>query len=270
MKTNINSENLFDDIIFENRNKNYGAYQLRRTYNDHMAKAMYLTIIIILTFIVSSNILAKTKLKIIEPIVINVKPDSLIIINLPSIPKTKPNFNTQNHKFKTTKVVAPRIVNDNEDIKEINVPTVDEIRLVSIGTETSDGDTLANVNGNEQGDMIKTGTLNGSSESTYVDFAEVMPSFPGGAEKLYKYLQKNINYPSIARENRIEGTVIVGFIVSQFGEILNVEAMRTIGGGCDEEAVRVISRMPKWNPGQHRNKTVAVKYSLPLKFKLID
>ena len=224
MKTNINSENLFDDIIFENRNKNYGAYQLRRTYNDHMAKAMCLTIIMIITFIVSSNILAKTKLKIIDPMVINVKPDSLIIINFPTIPKTKPYFNTQNHKFKTTKVVTPRIVNDKEDIKEINIPTVDEIRLVSIGTETSDGDTLTNINGIEQGDNIKTGTLTGSSESTFVDFAE----------------------------------------------ILNVEAMRKIGGGCDEEAVRVISQMPKWNPGQHRNKTVAVKYSLPLKFKLIN
>lgn len=269
MKTNINSENLFDDIIFENRNKNYGAYQLRRTYNDHMAKAMCLTIILIITFIVSSNILAKAKLKINKPEVVII-PDSLIIIDIPPIPEIKnPNIN-QNKKFKTLEVITPRIVKDNLDIKEIKVPTVDEIRLVSIGTETSDGDTLTNINGIEQGDNIKTGTLTGSSESTFVDFAEVMPSFPGGAEKLYKYLQKNINYPNIARENRIEGTVIVGFIVSQMGEILNVEAMRKIGGGCDEEAVRVISQMPKWNPGQHRNKTVAVKYSLPLKFKLID
>ncbi|MGB5033973.1 MAG: energy transducer TonB, partial [Saprospiraceae bacterium] len=230
MKTNINSENLFDDIIFENRNKNYGAYQLRKTYNDHMAKAMCLTIIMIITFIVSSNILAKTKLKLNKPEVVII-PDSLIIIDIPLIPEFKnPNIN-QNKKFKTLEVISPRIVKDNLDIKEIKVPTVDEIRLVSIGTETSDGDTLANVTGNDQGDIFKTGTLNGSSESTFVDFAEVMPSFPGGAEKLYKYLQKNINYPNIARENRIEGTVIVGFIVSQFGEILNVEAMRKIGGG---------------------------------------
>lgn len=270
MKTNINSENLFDDIIFENRNKNYGAYQLRRTYNDHMAKAMCLTIILIITFIVSSNILAKAKLKLIKPDVVILKVDSLITINLPTISEIKINYNNQNKKFKTIEYVIPKIVKDNLDIKEIKVPTVDEIRLVSIGTATSDGDTMTNVTGNGNEVAQNTGTIIVTTESNYVDFAEVMPSFPGGAEKLYKYLQKNINYPNIARENRIEGTVIVGFIVSQFGEILNVEAMRKIGGGCDEEAVRVISQMPKWNPGQHRNKTVAVKYSLPLKFKLID
>jgi len=97
---------------------------------------------------------------------------------------------------------------------------------------------------------------------------ESMPSFPGGEAKLYEYLGKNIEYPQIANESGIQGRVFVTFVVEKDGSITDVRVLRGIGGGCDEEAVRVVKSMPKWTPGKQRGKAVRVQYNLPIKFTL--
>lgn len=113
-------------------------------------------------------------------------------------------------------------------------------------------------------------TLNDSISTSYkvYDFAEVMPTFPGGTESLYSYFSKNIQYPKKARKNGIEGTVYVSYVVEGDGSISNVNILRGIGGGCDEEAYRVVKEMPKWNPGMQDGKPVAVEYKVPIKFTL--
>ena len=97
---------------------------------------------------------------------------------------------------------------------------------------------------------------------------EEMPSFPGGEEKLVKYLGDNIKYPSIARENGITGTVFVTFVIGNDGQVKDVKVLRGIGGGCDEEAKRVVMAMPKWKAGKQRGKPVSVQYNLPIRFTL--
>lgn len=97
---------------------------------------------------------------------------------------------------------------------------------------------------------------------------EEMPEFPGGAIKMMNYLKNNIAYPPMALDNNVEGTVIVTFVVNKQGEIVNAIIARGIGAGCDEEALRVIKKMPSWKPGKQRGKSVSVKYSVPVKFKL--
>lgn len=100
---------------------------------------------------------------------------------------------------------------------------------------------------------------------------ENMPEYPGGQTELFKFLANNTHYPAMARENGIEGTVYVGFVVLEDGSISNVQVKRGLpggGAGCDEEAVRVVKQMPKWKPGKQRGKTVRVAYTLPFKFKL--
>lgn len=97
---------------------------------------------------------------------------------------------------------------------------------------------------------------------------EKMPSFPGGEGALVKYLSNNIKYPPIARENGITGTVYLTFVVDPSGAVKDVKVLRGIGGGCDEEAMRVVKAMPKWSPGQQRGKNVSVQYNLPVKFTL--
>lgn len=97
---------------------------------------------------------------------------------------------------------------------------------------------------------------------------ESMPEFPGGMGALMKYLAENIKYPALAKESGIQGRVFINFVVEPDGSISNVKVLRGIGGGCDEEAVRVVKSMPNWKPGKQRGKPVRVSYNLPVKFTL--
>ena len=105
-------------------------------------------------------------------------------------------------------------------------------------------------------------------EQEIFQIVEEMPAYPGGDAKLMEYVAKNIKYPQIARETGIQGRVFVGFVVEPDGSVSNVKVLRGIGGGCDEEAMRVVKSMPKWKPGKQRGKAVRVSYMLPVNFKL--
>jgi protein TonB len=105
-------------------------------------------------------------------------------------------------------------------------------------------------------------------EQEIFQIVEEMPQFPGGEQKLMEFVAKNIKYPQIARETGIQGRVFVGFVVEPDGSISNVKLLRGIGGGCDEEAMRVIKSLPKWKPGKQRGKAVRVSYQIPVFFKL--
>ena len=105
-------------------------------------------------------------------------------------------------------------------------------------------------------------------EQEIFKIVEEMPAFPGGEAKLMEYVSKNIKYPQIARETGIQGRVYVNFVVEPDGSVSNVSVLRGIGGGCDEEAIRVVKSMPKWKPGKQRGKAVRVSYMLPVNFKL--
>lgn len=97
---------------------------------------------------------------------------------------------------------------------------------------------------------------------------EQMPRFPGGEEELFKFIGGNIKYPEEAKEAGMEGVVYVTFVVEKDGTIGEARVLRGIGGGCDEEAVRVIRAMPAWEPGMQRGKPVRVQYNLPIRYKL--
>ncbi len=97
---------------------------------------------------------------------------------------------------------------------------------------------------------------------------EENPEFVGGQAALMKFLSKNIKYPQMARETGISGTVYVRFVVEKNGSVSQVKVVRGIGGGCDEEAMRVVKMMPKWKPGRQRGKPVRVNFTLPVKFVL--
>jgi len=97
---------------------------------------------------------------------------------------------------------------------------------------------------------------------------ESMPGYPGGDAARMQFLQENIKYPQMARESGIQGTVYVTFVVETDGRVTDVRVLRGIGGGCDEEAIRVIQSMPKWVPGKQRGKPVRVQFNMPIKFTL--
>ncbi|MDY0085276.1 MAG: TonB family protein [Bacteroidales bacterium] len=105
-------------------------------------------------------------------------------------------------------------------------------------------------------------------EAEIFTVVESMPEFPGGPAKMMEYIAKNIKYPAMARESGIQGRVFVNFVVEPDGSVSNVKVLRGIGGGCDEEAVRVVEAMPKWTPGRQRGKAVRVSFNLPVRFTL--
>lgn len=105
-------------------------------------------------------------------------------------------------------------------------------------------------------------------EEEIFTIVEKMPEFPGGVDALFSYLGSNIDYPAMARDARIQGKVYITFVVDSNGGITGVKVLRGIGGGCDEEAIRVVKGMPKWAPGRQRGKAVRVQYNLPINFIL--
>ena len=105
-------------------------------------------------------------------------------------------------------------------------------------------------------------------EGEVFTIVEEMPEFPGGMGKLAEYLAQNINYPQTAQKAGVQGKVFVNFVVEPDGSVSNVKVIRSLGGGCDEEAVRVVKAMPQWRPGKQRGQAVRVSYNLPINFKL--
>jgi len=145
-----------------------------------------------------------------------------------------------------------------------------QLEIVDDDVETQDIEINAEV---EQNEVIEEYVPVEVEEEEVVEqeifqIVEEMPSFPGGEGELLKYVATHIKYPQIARETGIQGRVFVGFVVEPDGSVSNVKILRGIGGGCDEEAVRVIKSLPKWKPGKQRGKAVRVSYQIPVLFKL--
>lgn len=105
-------------------------------------------------------------------------------------------------------------------------------------------------------------------EEQIFTIVEDQPAFPGGQSALMKYLQENLKYPTMAREAGIQGTVFVTFVVEKDGSITDVRILRGVGGGLDEEAIRVVESMPSWTPGRQRGQAVRVQFNLPIRFVL--
>ncbi len=108
------------------------------------------------------------------------------------------------------------------------------------------------------------------SNDTIYDIVDQMPQFPGGEKAMMEFIGKNVKYPQRAKDEGIQGRVFIQFVVEKDGSIGEVKLLRSIGGGCDEEGIRVVKSMPKWTPGQQAGKAVRVHYTLPIFFKLDD
>jgi TonB family protein len=111
--------------------------------------------------------------------------------------------------------------------------------------------------------------IRNNNDSIY-QIVDEMPQYPGGEKAMMEYVAKNVKYPQEAKDKEIQGRVFVSFVIEKDGSVNEVKVLRSIGGGCDEEAVRVIKAMPKWKPGKQEGKPVRVSYMMPINFKLSD
>ena len=257
------NENVWEDIVFEKRNKSYGAYNIRRSYSNNVMKGSLFVGLFVAVLVLSSFLRSPY---VAPPVVSNDDDDvvCLIPINLPKPPAPERD-----------RAPVRRIEHPNTTPQVTTAPVEDP--LPAPNSEV----VMGSVNGTENGEEAigpeepstgaGTGTeLNGVGGGEEIVFvtAEEMPQFEGGMSELIRYLQRKLKYPASARRNETEGTVYVGFVVGSSGEIRNVEVIKGISKDCDAEAVRVISSMPKWKAGRQNKYPVSVKMVLPIKFAL--
>ena len=262
------------DIIFEDRNKEYGAYFLRRTYGNRITRAVLylvfgLALLATLDYVMKV-IAANKEEEVVESVTIELQPPPPLDPTKPP-PPPPPPVKTPPPTRPTVKFVPPKLVEDKKVVEETPPPKEEDLKDKEASTETKDGDknALVVIEDPGIGDVKETiiETPPPPKEEVF-EFAEQMPEFPGGSQELLKYLAKNIKYPDIARENGYEGSVALSFIVDANGNISDVSILRDVPGGCGAEAVRVVKSMPPWKPGKQNGKPVKVKYKLPVKFKL--
>ena len=152
------------------------------------------------------------------------------------------------------------IVDNNTEIVE------EEIESTESTTDAVSGP-VAHVSGPAMGPPAAT--QEEGDEGEVFEIVEQNPMFPGGNEALMKWLSKNLKYPASAQENGIQGRVLVQFVVNKDGSIVEPKVLRSVDPALDKEALRVVSAMPKWQPGKQRGKTVRVRFTLPVTFRLM-
>jgi protein TonB len=262
-KVNI-FENKWVDLIFQGRNQSYGAYVLRKKSDENTLKGIVFSILLFTTCIsapviinyIKSKIPKENEVKVTEVNTLEEPPP--IDKNEPPPPPTEPPPPLKS----TVKFTPPEIKPDEEVPQDEPPPAQEDMKDKDAGAATVEGDPngvdASLVEGDGDGDSPEIMT-----------FAEQMPEFPGGAEEMYKYLSKNIQYPPLARENSIEGKVILTFVVGSDGKISQLEQVgKKLNWGLDEEAMRVVKSMPPWTPGKQNGKPVYVKFTLPIRFQL--
>ena len=166
--------------------------------------------------------------------------------------------------IQTAEVIPPPPPPDIPEVIEILNVVEDDVETAEIEIDTEDDKDKQVV---IQAPVATSGVAEEDTDVVFV-VVESMPQFPGGEPALFKYLNDNIKYPVIAQESGIQGRVICQFVVNRDGSIVDIEVVRSVDKSLDAEAVRVISRMPRWTPGKQRGKTVRVKYTLPVNFRL--
>jgi protein TonB len=263
------------DIIFANRNKSYGAYQLRRDYPRYLGRAMVFGLLLIAFMFAFPYILSAVrdlvpKEKPVD-VVAELGPPPDIDPNNPPPPPPPPPPTPPPPTRSTVKFVPPVIKKDIE-VQEEEQKTVEELidKKEDIGNEDKKGnDEAAPTIEENPSELQVIEEPKVVEEKTYEMFdIQKPPSFPGGEAELMKFLNKNIEYPALAKENNIQGVVALTFVVNKDGSVSDVAIVKEIGGGCGKEAVRVVKSMPKWSAGEANGHPVKVRFTLPVRFRL--
>lgn len=274
---NLTSEKWID-MVFEGKNKDFGAYTLRKNSPTRHTFA-FLAVLTLVVLIVVGSIAYSSIKKAMEA----EKEKMTEVTQLSNIELDTPEEIPEEEQIKqyeapppvelktTVQFTAPVIKKDEEVPKEQEVKTQDEFienkAQISIKTVKGTNDET----GIDIADLEKNKVIVQKEEpkvEQVFDIVEIPPSFPGGDAAMYEWLGQNIHYPQIAQENAIQGKVIIQFVVGKTGSIEDVKVVRGVEPSIDKEAVRVVKSMPKWIPGKQGGNAVKVRYTLPVQFKL--
>jgi protein TonB len=259
------------DLVFDHRNKNYGAYELRQNYGRTMAKAMVIAFAAV-ALLSTAAIVFKAKPKkefifhtveLADPIIPKppVEAKKKIEQAPAHVEPVKPNAPAQTVKYTTPHVVPEEVATE--------PPTIDELKKSAVGSENTKGTgDVINVPEKAQEGPGGPGVTDDNGVHTLGETLEVMPEPVGGAAAWAKFLQKNLRFPAVAQEKGVSGRVILSFIIEKNGTLSNIQVDRGAGYGFDEEALRVLKLAKAWKPGVQNGQNVRVKYNIPINFQL--
>jgi periplasmic protein TonB len=257
MKTKTLVLRHWEDVVFENRNKSYGAYMLRRAYSKRVILGWGITVAFFAALLYLSDLTLPNAADIIKPFD---KPDkgevNLTDIKLPP-PKRKPEPTAPAPKAKSS---GPIVVTT--EPVETEPAVIEHVAGVVDGVEN--GEAIEGIPDGTSGESVVEPVV--VTPPRVVDYAEVMPKYNGGTEAMMKFIKKKIHVPSSFRYLENGGTVYVKFIIRPDGKVTDVEVVRGISKDCDKEAARVISMMPPWLAGMQNGTPVSVRMVLPIRF----
>lgn len=254
---NVNAP-AFDDIVFEDRNKEYGAYTLRKKYNRTVILALLIGILILATAVITPYLNAKAaegRGKRAERQV-EIKLENLDqpndVVAPPPPPPPPPADVVQQQRY-----VPPVVVDSIKPEDNVQLMTADEAQ-----TEVKNTDVV------EVAQEVKEEVQEAEAEEVPFVVVEEMPVYPGGQNALLTYIAEHTNYPEVAKENNIQGKVIVRFCVTAKGGVSQVSILKGVDPELDKEAIRVVSALPPFKPGKQGGKPVPVWYMVPIAFTL--
>ncbi|WP_121810968.1 energy transducer TonB [Mucilaginibacter kameinonensis] len=261
------------DLVFDHRNKNYGAYELRSTYSKTLTKAMGIAFAAV-AVLSAATIVFKAKPKK-EYVFHEVSLKNPVDIPKPPVeakPKQPdpPAAAQQQQKpavqVETKVFTNPHLVTTDPPT---DPPTINDLKDAAIGSEDVKGPVGdGNVLKTEIGTPGGPGTAKVDDGVHTIDGLEVMPEPVGGAAAWAKFLQKNLRFPAVAQEQGVSGRVFMSFIIEKDGTLSNIKVDRGAGYGFDEEATRVLKLAKAWKPGVQNGQNVRVRYSIPISFQL--
>ena len=264
------------DLVFEGRNKAYGAYRLRKSTTKRNILAMVaVVLLLIVAFIILTvkNFVDEQRAK--------VAMTQVAELTNYDQPKKKAEVKQKKVEVEPERVVervkssikftAPVIKKDEEVKPDEELKTQDEL----MSTKTAIGTFDVKGNDDANGEILKAKEViaepeppKHEEENKVFDIVEQQPMFPGGPAALIKYLSEHTKYPVVAQENGVQGRVTVQFVVEKDGSISDVHVLRGVDPSLDKEAVRVVKSLPRWTPGKQNGITVRVNYRVPVLFRL--
>ena len=248
----------FDDIVFESRNKEYGAYSLRKRYSRNVMISLLIGTVIMATLIITPYLNAKAADNAAKRAErqVEIKMENLDQPNEtvapPPPPPPPPADVVQQAKY-----VPPVVVDSVKPEENVQLMTADEAQI-----EVQDQEVVEVV------EEVKEEVQEEDPEATPFVVVEEMPMYPGGDAALLKYIGENTQYPEIAKENNIQGRVIVRFCVTSKGGVSQVSILKGVDPELDAEAIRVVNTLPAFKPGKQGGKPVPVWYMVPITFTL--
>ena len=269
-------DNNWVDLVFEGRNKEYGAYVLRKDTGKRNVKSMLLVFAVIIA--IMAAVAAKVAIE-------NAFPKKVAMETDVELSKLAQKKEAKVEKKAPVKVEEQKVVEKVKSSVKFTPPVIKKDSEVKPEEELKSQEDLNktktaigsfDVKGNDEagGEVLKATEVIAQpeppkeEETKVFDVVEVMPSFPGGQAALFEWLSKNIKYPVVAEENGVQGRVIVTFVVERNGSITDVQVVKSVDPSLDKEAVRVVKAMPHWIPGKQNGSAVRVKFTVPVTFRL--